>query len=262
METPKTIKIFVVNHLDTEKPLPLNYFYIGVSGSKNHFFNDNTGDNISFKNPFYCELTAQYYIWKNINCNIVGLVHYRRFFYHPFKSFRRIKKYTTDEFEKILRKYDVILPKAIKLYKKGKARTVKEQMKGNEDPIEFKIVREILNSYYKDYLPAFDFVMKSKKMYFYNIIVSSKLIFDSYSSFLFDVLEKTENIYKDRKIEIEKRLFGYISERLIYVFVLKNKFKIKELPIINESEPLFKQNLKYLLGPLSNFYSRLHSLIK
>ncbi len=41
---------------------------------------DDQGDNISAKNPLYCELTALYYAWKHLDCEALGLVHYRRFF--------------------------------------------------------------------------------------------------------------------------------------------------------------------------------------
>lgn len=41
---------------------------------------DNTGDNISDMNPYYCELTAQYWGWKNLDCEYIGLCHYRRYF--------------------------------------------------------------------------------------------------------------------------------------------------------------------------------------
>ncbi|WP_278389529.1 DUF4422 domain-containing protein, partial [Acidaminococcus fermentans] len=43
---------------------------------------DNTGDNISAKNPHYCELTGLYWAWKNLSCEYIGLCHYRRYFGH------------------------------------------------------------------------------------------------------------------------------------------------------------------------------------
>ena len=45
------------------------------------FQKDNVGDNISEKNPRYCELSAIYWGWKNIkDVEYQGLAHYRRYF--------------------------------------------------------------------------------------------------------------------------------------------------------------------------------------
>ena len=40
---------------------------------------DDAGDNISEKNHTYCELTPQYWVWKNEDADYYGFYHYRRY---------------------------------------------------------------------------------------------------------------------------------------------------------------------------------------
>lgn len=53
------------------------------------YITDDTGDNISEENPYYCELTAIYWGWKNLNCEYIGLQHYRRYFNFILKQYRQ-----------------------------------------------------------------------------------------------------------------------------------------------------------------------------
>jgi hypothetical protein len=53
------------------------------------FERNNSGDEISKKNPYYCELTGAYWAWKNLDADLIGLVHYRRYFTIQPKSYRR-----------------------------------------------------------------------------------------------------------------------------------------------------------------------------
>ena len=73
------------------KPGPVwmsNYtpIYVGRAVSPHkvemkNMIGDDIGKNISCKNPSYCEMTAHYWIWKNVkDTEYVGLCHYRRYF--------------------------------------------------------------------------------------------------------------------------------------------------------------------------------------
>lgn len=57
---------------------------------------DNEGEHISEKNPQYCELTAQYWAWKNTDCEYYGFFHYRRYLsfaeIYPVEADGKIKK--------------------------------------------------------------------------------------------------------------------------------------------------------------------------
>ena len=73
------------NHL-LSKVKKLNYIPVGLGGANfsSGWLRDNTGDNISNKNPYYGEYSFHYWFWKNelnkiTDGNWVGFCAYRRF---------------------------------------------------------------------------------------------------------------------------------------------------------------------------------------
>ena len=63
---------------DIVQPIQVGTDVNGVISEK--YSCDNTGDHISAKNRMYCELTAQYWAWKNLDVDYYGFMHYRRYF--------------------------------------------------------------------------------------------------------------------------------------------------------------------------------------
>ena len=80
------IRLMVSCHqMEEVPPLPLlRPIQVGAALSSERFpgfLRDDTGENISHKNRSYCELTAQYWAWKNLTADHYGFFHYRRYLY-------------------------------------------------------------------------------------------------------------------------------------------------------------------------------------
>jgi hypothetical protein len=258
-----SIKILIATQtrIIFEDKLANNYLPIEVgAGLKKNkieigYLKDNEGDNISTKNPNYCELTALYWAWKNLKSDIVGLSHYRRYFlfnYNFIFNTDKIPIYTVnsnfinsininnEEIIELLTKYDIILPKIKKLNK-----SIYDVYKEDSACFEkdLKITKEIIIKKYPDMINSVDFIFTKNSMYFYNMFLMKKHDFDSYMNWLFDILFEVE-----KKIDItdynkvQARVFGFIAERLFNIYIYHNKFRIKEFPIayFNPNHRIFK----------------------
>lgn len=117
------IKILVATHKkywmpDDDVYVPL---HVGAEGKESlGYLPDNTGENISSKNPSYCELTGLYWAWKNLDCEYIGLCHYRRYFGKSIHTRNIDKKKEAilyrEDYENLLQTYDVLLPKKRNYY--------------------------------------------------------------------------------------------------------------------------------------------------
>lgn len=239
------MSVYVITHKRVAIPAEEGYKILQVGAEKGHIdFErdteyDDIGDNISSKNSTYCELTGLYWLWKNCDDDYIGIVHYRRFFSHKFNG--RILK--EKEIKALLKKSDVILPFHHKLGK-----TVKEQYLESGYEKDLDILEEVLKEKYPEYMPSYTEIMRGKRIYFFNMFITNKKTFDKYSEWLFDILfEVEERVNISEYDDYHKRIFGFMSERLMYVFMKHNKVKIKEVGVVNTEERwTFKK--KFLTG--------------
>lgn len=208
---------------------------VGEFGEKNSVhLSDRKGESIFEKNPNYCELTALYWIWKNDKeSEFVGLCHYRRYF-TKYKISRSVSGILKEKnFLKILDKYDVLAAK--KMYSvRGAYRAYLDC--GRERDLD--LTEEAIWQLYPEYMNSYNKMFKyASGNYPANMFVMSKKHSDEYCKWLFDILA-----YVEERADLsdytqqEARIYGYLSERLLGVWLDFNGFKVKELRIINSEE--------------------------
>ncbi|WP_333808225.1 DUF4422 domain-containing protein [Flavobacterium sp.] len=243
-------KIFIVTH----KALPLinNELYtpiqVGYGDTISNVLRDNTGEQISIKNENFCELTASYWINKNVkDCQYVGICHYRRFFnFYPslFNFFpSRQKKISSEDFKKtktfrasaektdekiasILRNYDCIMLRGYDVKEGLSASYYNPQGHRKSD---WNTTLDIIKELYPEYTNSIKkYLDEAGKFHMGNMMITTKEKWDNYHEWLFSILFELEKRIEIPTDAVQKRVFGYISERIINLYVYHNNFKIKE----------------------------------
>lgn len=230
------VKIVVAAHKKYEMPKDSMYLPIQV-GSKGKekigYQTDDVGDNISEKNPYFCELTGIYSAWKNLNAKYIGLNHYRRYFasekQNPKKS--RIDNIATrEQIEKKLENVDIILPKKRNYYIENLYSHYEHTM--HIEPLDE--TRKIIEEKYPEYIPEFDKLHKRTSAHMFNMFVMKKEVLDEYCTWLFDILFELEKRVDVTKYDtFHARFFGRVSELLLDVWINTNGLKYEEIKVMN-----------------------------
>ncbi|MBD8975118.1 DUF4422 domain-containing protein [Veillonella magna] len=226
------VKILVATHKPYWMPSDSVYMpiHVGREGKTDiGFTGDNTGDNISTKNPYFCELTGLYWAWKNLNCEYIGLCHYRRYF-STGKGLKKERIMSRFDYERLLSVYDVIVPAKRNYY----IETVRSQYEHAHNKRDLDEVQQIVHEKYPMYDRAFETVMKRRRLHILNMFAMKKELFNQYCEWLFDILFTLE-----KRIDIsdytpyEARVFGFLSERLFNVWLeYHSTLAVKEVPVV------------------------------
>lgn len=229
-------KVLVVTH--KEYPMPDKDIYfpmcvgVGIDKLKDQYQPDNEGVHISDKNGMYSELTALYWAWKNLNCDILGLVHYRRHLTINKGAKKLEDAIDGEQVEQILSGADAIV---------SKRRIYVETVKGHYINCErgqrqkarrrLEILSEVIKEQTPEYSKYFDKVMRGFKAHMFNIFIMKKHHADAYCKWLFDILFEAE-----RRIDAEgvnySRGMGELSEFLLDVWLQCNHLKCYDADMI------------------------------
>ncbi|MDX2190400.1 MAG: DUF4422 domain-containing protein [Bacteroidota bacterium] len=252
------VKLYTVYH--KLFVIPSHEFIIPIQvGKKNNpidlkISGDDTGDNISVRNPNFCELTALYWIWKNDNeYDIVGLNHYRRFLKLGRQNIFSSSKYNissneintvSNNIEKsinLLEKYEWILPYPSHLHN-----SLKTQYCNKHIPEEWEILIQVISEKYPQYMPFVEKTFnKSNVLQPYNMFITDRKNFEKYADWVFSILFEVDRRISTSNYPFQARAIGYMAERLFTLYMSKNEFKIKYVPIyfITENEDIVSKSV-------------------
>lgn len=251
-------RIYVMTHKEiAEMPdkmyIPL---HVGRAGKQDlGYVSDDTGDQISEKNPFYCELTGIYWLWKNVKCDIIGICHYRRYFT------RQDKLLDKDYIEKTIQRYPIIIPNSSCVNEPD----VYSHYASRHNCKDLELCREIIQKRRPEYLAAFEFAMKSVLVSACNMWITKKDIFDRYCRWLFDILFEAEGkIPLQDYDDYQKRVMGFLAERLfrVWLFLQPEAITEENMKLMDPSElyhaqkrvDLFYRSVKFKIKPLLDLY--------
>ena len=292
----KNIKVFVSHRIDLESFKIDNNIYVPVrcgacfdKRENPDMIGDDTGVNISDKRESYCELTVQYWAWKNVNADYYGLCHYRR--YLSFNEADTVKRdswsnvivprldenscreHFLNDCEYIQNKvsqYDIItmIPADMKDVDR---KSVYEQYKKDGNLLhisDIDTMLDIIDEMYPEFSEVAHAYINGTKAYFGNIFIMNKKLFHDYCAWLFDILEEFEKRVDMSSYSVEGyRTPGHLGERLfgIYYTWLKTDKQIRslELPlvvfkdtaIVKKISPAFSQNNIPVVFSCSEQYS-------
>lgn len=262
----QNIRIFVTTHknANTFDSAIMQPVQVGPKNERFPWaFHDDEGENIADLNPRYCELTTQYWAWKNIDADYYGFCHYRRYFDfsdapHEENPYGEImddyidaaaaKKYGLNDknIAKVVKQYDVITTPFGNLKeiidKHGTPRALWEAAPLLHDD-DLKRCYQILCSMYPDYKQDAQAFFNGNKACFCNMFIMKKEIFFDYCTWMFPILEEFDkNTDYSAYSKEALRTPGHLSERLLNIYLLHHKrigskWKFKELQCVHFTHP-------------------------
>ena len=297
------VKIFISYHKDSEilKSEILTPIHVGAAKSAVclDMQRDDEGENISLKNDRYCELTAQYWAWKNVDADYYGFMHYRRHFAfreipNPVglggvtvlpridEAYKKNIGLSDNEIYACIRDYDIVLPTPVDASSWGTlCNEVQFSCLDNLHAVDFDLTCQTVLELYPEYEEAIKEFRNGTTAYWYNMFVMRKEIFLDYSEWLFNILKHTEpKIDFTYFSEQEIRSLAFMAERLLSVYLiklLKDKpdLKVKHLKVtllknsdrLPDVSPAFSENNVAIAVSCNEYYMpilgvMLHSLLE
>ncbi len=188
---------------------------------------DDAGDNISERNPGFCELTGLYWMWRNADFDALGLAHYRRLFVRRGLGSKWSRLLERRDVERLLAGADALLPRKRRYW----IETNYSQYAHAHHAADLDRTRQIIALRCPEYLAAFDAVMRRRSGHRFNMFIMRGELARRYCAWLFPILFELEwkldvSAYSER----DRRAFGAVAERLLDVWLEVQRPRCKDIP--------------------------------
>ena len=262
------IRIFVSAHkavelFDSQVFQPVQ---VGASRTEERFMwalRDDEADNISDLNPMYCELTTQYWAWKNVDADYIGFCHYRRYFdfsdtSHEENAYGEViddyidvvsqREYMLEDahVREVVKNYDVITTPVEDIHSyMGENSTIRSQYDAAPKLFveDLDRVIDILVARHPEYEQDAKAFLVGHTGRFCNMFIMKKEIFRDYCTWLFPLLEEfvasaDMSLYSKEGL----RTPGHLAERLLNIYLLHHErigagWKMKQLQCVHFTKP-------------------------
>ena len=209
--------IHIIRHKDYDFPIPSGYVTCEVGPL---FKGDRP--NINYLNPIINELTGIYDVWKNFDDDIVGFCHYHRFFIDKNDDVMWL-----DDLKMELTK-DFVLPLSVTY----PDMTIRESLERDfrEDLLTFNKYMDMLY----EAEPGLEEYFNGRTFHPRNMFVCRRALLNEYCNWLFDLIIPVAERFKEEDFNkyhhYYSRMIGFIAERLMTYYLIKNNYKWQELP--------------------------------
>ncbi len=236
--------VFVMTHKKYEEPKDPVYQTLQVGrATGDHFLpyrGDDGGDNISYRNWLFGELTGLYWIWKNYEeHDHIGICHYRRFFLNETGQIM-----SGAEYDRILSEYDIIVPKP-----NVSDQTNREGYAESHNIKDLMTVKAAVDKITPEFSDAFQTMLDARSSYYANLAVMPHVEFNSYCEWMFGILfEAEKEIDVSTYDNYHKRVYGFLSELLLNTWIIKKQYRVYETEVGITSEKVETLELKEKLS--------------
>lgn len=221
---------------------------------------DDTGENISTRNPYFSEMTVTYWAWKNYeklgNPEYFGLAHYSRilgfafpheegYAFVPDLASVSPAHYAEETITSVVPHYDICARSPVAVIVEDETQDTPVETRCNvvqqyalaHDIGHLELALNLAGRRHPAYREDIEPFLLSESHYLCNLFVMRRDIFLEYAAWIFDILMLVDAALDYSKFSpYQKRTVGFLAERLTGLFfrhMLRRGKTIKHIPGVN-----------------------------